>query len=315
MGCYGLNLTGGAAKTIQNLLGNLRQIFYWPGAGRILYSLLLAGFLYLVDHFLISYLNRKLEDVNRRQFFRKIIHYTAIAVLLLGLSLLWVKNLAYLTAVTGFIAAGLTIALRDIIMSLLGWVKMLWSRNIRVGDRIEISNIQGDVVDISPLYIALLEIGNWVEASQSTGRLVFIPNNRLFQEPLYNYSLGFPYLWDEISLIFTFESELKKAREIMCEPVEEETGIDYERARRKIAEAGQRFAIRYNSLTPRTYTSVVDNGVKFTLRYLTRDRGSREIRTRLFERLMKEIESSPEVELAYPTYRIYQSGESDKKVL
>jgi small-conductance mechanosensitive channel len=232
-------------------------------------------------------------------------------VVLIFVLFIWVRNLTFITAITGFLAAGLAIALRDVIMSLFGWFKIIVSRPFKVGDRIQVQDLEGDVIDITFLHTVLLEVGNWVKARQSTGRIVFVSNHILFTASVYNSTHGFPYLWDEFHLVVTFESDLQKARELMEEPIEEVIGINDRRARQEIQKMRDRYAIRYENISARTYTSIDDHGVELTLRYLTRVRDRREIKSRLSRKIMELISEHPEVELAYPTYRIYRKNEGD----
>lgn len=296
--------------------GFLLDILNWilsfltiPGLKRGLFSLLLIAGGFVVQRLIIRTINRQFDNATRRHIYRKIATYSLTALVLIGLAIIWSQNLGSITTLAGFIAAGMAIALKDVILALLGWGKILWGRVLAVGDRIELNNTLGDVIDITPLHIVVLEIGGWVEANQSSGRIVFLPNGLLFTSSLYNFSHGFPYLWDEISLIFTFESDFKAAEKLMKEPVDE-IGINYKRAREEIRHAGEKYAISYNHLQPRTYLEVEDSGVKITLRYLTRCRGRREIKSRLSTSLMKLINNNPDVELAYPTYRLYRAGET-----
>ncbi len=299
------NISEAPANTLKQISSTLAQ----PGLQRSLYSLLMILGLIILQRLAIRFINRRLEDPNRRHIYRKIVTYCLTGFGLVALAFIWVHNLAFLTALTGFIAAGLAIALKDVIMALLGWVKIIWTRVLAVGDRIEINETRGDVIDISPLHIVILEIGNWIDANQSTGRIVFIPNGFLFTESLYNFTHGFPYLWDELSLTFTFESDLGQAEELMKTPVDE-IGINYKRAREEIRHAGEKYAISYNHLQPRTYLKIEDSGIKISLRYLSRCQGRRETRSRLSTKIMELINENQEVELAYPTYRIYKLGEN-----
>jgi len=284
-----------------------------PQVSRFIFSIFLIVIAVVANRFVNRMINKKMDDANRRHVFRKITNYTATALVILGFLVIWIENLAFLTAAIGFIAAGLAIALRDVIMSLFGWIKIIWAHPFGVGDRIEISQIEGDIIDISPLHTVILELGNWVAATQSTGRIIYIPNHLIFQEPVSNSTLGFPYLWDEFSILVTFESNFDVTENLLKDPVEEEIGVNYRRAREDIREMGNRYAIQYENLNPRVYTSIEDSGVKFTLRYLTRSRGRREIRSRLSKKIMKLLKEHPEVELAYPTYRIYQRNVKQDK--
>jgi small-conductance mechanosensitive channel len=284
----------------------LKGTFVSPHLYRLLFSVGVIGVVFAINRIVIRTINHQIDDTNRRHVYRKIVNYAAFTVGIVGLLFTWIHNLAFLTAAIGFIAAGLAVAMSDVIMSLFGWLKILWADPFGVGDRIEISNIEGDIIDISPLHTVVLELGNWVAATQSTGRIIYIPNHLIFQQPVSNSTLGFPYLWDEFSILVTFESDFDVAEELLKDPVEEEIGINYRRARQDIQELSNRYAIHYENLNPRVYMSVQDSGVQLTLRYLTRSRGRRETKSRLSKKIMQLLAEHPEVELAYPTYRIFR---------
>lgn len=267
-----------------------------------------------MNRLLIRMINNRMEDANRRHVFRKIVNYSVTAITLIIVLFLWIRNLTFLTALTGFIAAGLAIALRDVILSLFGWIKIIWARPFTVGDRIQVRDLQGDIIDITPLHTALLEVGNWVQASQSTGRIIFIPNNVIFQESVTNSTLGFPYLWDEFSTVVTFESDFDTAESLLKEPIEDVVGINYRRARRKIQEMGDRYAIEYENLSPRVYLDIKDHGVELTIRYLTSVRGRREIKSRLSKKILQLLQENRSIELAYPTYRIYRRDVEQEEI-
>jgi small-conductance mechanosensitive channel len=95
--------------------------------------------------------------------------------------------------------------------NLAGWVFIVWRHPFRVGDRVQIGEHAGDVVDLRIFQFSLMEIRNWVEADQSTGKIIHIPNGIIFTSPLANYTHGFNYLWNEIPITITFESDWEKA--------------------------------------------------------------------------------------------------------
>ncbi len=294
---------------IRNILESLSQSFSNPNYTQFIWSVIVIGGAFLANRLIVRTLNNRLEDPNQRHVYRKIVNYTLFALTGIILLFLWIRNLTFLTTLTGFIAAGLAIALRDVLLSLFGWGKIIWSRPFTVGDRIQVRELEGDIIDISPLHTVLLEVGNWVKAKQSTGRIIFIPNNVIFLESVFNSTMGFPYLWDEFSIQITFESNVKTAQELLKEPVEDVVGINYRRARQKIQKMGDRYAIRYENLSPRVYTEIKDSGVELTIRYMTQVRGRRETKSRLSKRVLELLNKEPEVELAYPTYRVYRQGE------
>ena len=88
-----------------------------------------------------------------------------------------------------------------------------WQQPFGVGDRIEIGDFKGDVVDQQLMQFTIMEVRNWVDGDQYTGRMVHVPNGILFQKPLGNYSDDYAYLWDEIHVRLTFESNWQKAKD------------------------------------------------------------------------------------------------------
>ncbi len=114
-------------------------------------------------------------------------------------------------------AAGLAIALQDPIVNLAGWLFIMLRKPFDVGDRIQIGDNRGDVIDLRIFQFTLMEVGNWVDADQSTGRVIHIPNGKIFREAQANYSKGFQYIWNEVPVLVTFESDWKKAKSILLE--------------------------------------------------------------------------------------------------
>ena len=102
---------------------------------------------------------------------------------------------------------------------MVGWCFILIRQPFKVGDRIQIGKVAGDVIDIRFFNFQLNEIGNWVDADQSTGRIIHIPNGIVFTEPQANYTAGFQYIWNEIPVLVTFESDWKKAKQLLTDIV------------------------------------------------------------------------------------------------
>jgi small-conductance mechanosensitive channel len=176
-----------------------------------------------------------------------------------------------------------------------------------VGDRIQIGSNAGDVIDIRVFQFTLMEIGNWVGADQSTGRIIHVPNGKVFAEPLANYSKGFHYIWNEIAVLITFESDWQKAKEILLgigsRHAEELSASAEDRVRR----AARRFMIFYTKLTPTVYTTVKDSGVLLTIRYLCEPRRRRGSEEAIWEDILTEFAGCADIDFAYPTRRFYDS--------
>lgn len=248
-------------------------------------------------------------QVSRSETFfrtRKWVAYAVTAIGFLGLVQIWLGGVGGLGTYLGILSAGIAIALADVLESLAGWIYIVARRPFQVGDRVEIEGTIGDVVDIRAFRFTMLEIGNWVDADQSTGRLIHVPNGKVFSNQLVNYTEGFPYLWEELRVLVTFESDWRAAEEIVADALAEHApdtsdGI----IRRAIARAGHQYLIRYTHLEPITYVAAKDSGVQVAGRFLVPVRERRGIQDRLWRDILDRIDRHPAVELAYPTQRVY----------
>lgn len=161
--------------------------------------------------------NRRVDDTKALYQWRKSLTYTSFVLGFLAVGRIWIRGFDSVSTFLGLLSAGLAIALRDPIVNLAGWLFIVWRRPFDVGDRIQIGEHRGDVIDVRIFQFTLMEIGSWVDADQSTGRVIHIPNGKIFQEAQSNYSTGFQHIWNEIPVMVTFESNWKKAKEILTE--------------------------------------------------------------------------------------------------
>ena len=182
-GSQGTNNAGAYADKIQTQNSVVDTIVY----------ILIAYFLLLL---LVKIINKRVRDVKARHALRKNTIYFINLLLLLAIFLTWIQKINSFTILLGFVSAGLALALQEVVLSIAGWFLILARRPFEAGDRIEINGVKGDVIDIRLLQTSLLEIGNWVDADQSTGRIVNVPNSYVFKHAHFNYSRGFEFIWN-----------------------------------------------------------------------------------------------------------------------
>jgi small-conductance mechanosensitive channel len=218
-----------------------------------------------------------------------------------------VQGVTGLATYLGLLSAGLAIALQDPIINLAGWLFIVTRSPFRVGDRIQIGSHSGDVVDVRIFQFTLLEIGNWVNSDQSTGRVIHVPNGWVFKNSIANYDAGFSYIWNEIEVVVTFESNWRRAKEVLTRTVTDHAEHLTADATRAIDEAAERYHIKMTKLTPVVWTSVVDQGVRLTLRYLCKARERRVSLNEMWEAILDEIANLDDVDLAYPTTRRFDN--------
>jgi len=253
----------------------MNELIASPVFLQILLTLIAIFVTYLITLIVKKIINRTIKDIKRKYTLRKFTIYIATFVCLLTIILIWIKRVGSVTTIVSVLGAGLTLALHQPITSIAGWLLILIRRPYETGDRVQIGNIKGDVIDIRLFYTSILEIGNWVDADQSTGRVIHCPNGKVFTEPIFNYTRGFEYLWNEIKIVVTFESNWKKAKDIIQE-IGSKDYVDLgEKVRAKIKRMSKKYMIHYEKLTPIVWTNIIDFGVELTLRYLTEARKRR----------------------------------------
>jgi small-conductance mechanosensitive channel len=247
----------------------------------------------------------RVEDSSVWYAARKVTSYVVALSIVFGLLLLWVGALRDVGTFLGLFAAGIAIALADVLKNFVGWLFIMLRRPWRVDDRIEVDGVAGDVIDVRMFRTTLLEIGNWVDADQSTGRIVHVPNGKVFAAHVYNSTEGFGYIWHEVVLRVTFESDWQRAEQLMLEALKGAAGHTVEEAAHRIRRASQAYKIRYTHLTPTTYITVKDSGVTLTGRILVDARRRRAVDQQVWRALLLAIASEPAVEIAYPTQRTF----------
>jgi small-conductance mechanosensitive channel len=183
------------------------------------------------------------------------------------IALIWLPRGNNLLTALGILGAGLAIASQEMVGSLVAGLN-IWVGNIyRVGDRVRIGDVIGDVMDISLLRTTVMEIGEWVKADQYTGRVVTVANREVWINPVYNFTQHWGYLWDEITLPITYESDWQGAAELMLKQGQIYTEELQGDAEAKMSKMLDRFPLIQTKVEPTIYVAMTDNWVELTLRF------------------------------------------------
>ena len=163
-----------------------------------------------------KYIKHSIADIAYRYKFQKMIEI--IGIFLIAVIILMSFTLDHLkdyTVIIGLFTAGIAFTLQELILSVAGSFYIFVLRVYKPGDRIEINNIRGDVIDINSMYTTIMEMGEWVSSDNYSGRIVKISNAFVFKGPIKNYSMDFPFVWDELNILITFESDVALAKQII----------------------------------------------------------------------------------------------------
>lgn len=185
--------------------------------GKLVATLVVVFLFWAVRWLSLRFTYRRVDDPRALYQWRKGITYATFVLGFLAIGRIWSSGFQSISTFLGLLSAGLAIALQDPIVNLAGWLSIIWRRPFEVGDRIQVGEHKGDVIDIRVFQFTLLEVGNWVDADQSTGRVIHIPNGKVFREAQANYTQAFAYIWHEIPVLVTFESDWRRAKRILAE--------------------------------------------------------------------------------------------------
>lgn len=275
-------------------------------------TLIIILVLWGIRIFAVRLLQKNVESKKTVYKWRKNITYITFFIGVLILGQVWFSALGQLGTFLGLLSAGIAIALKDPVTDIAAWLFLMWRKPFDIGDRIQVGNAKGDVIDIRVFKFTILEIGNWVDADQSTGRVIHIPNHKVFTDDLANYTSDFEFIWNEMGVLVTFESNWKKAKEILKEVVEENMQEFVEQAKEEIKKAEKSYLIQYRYLTPIVYTSVKDSGINLSIRYLSDPRKRRGISQSIWESVLDRFAEHDDIDFAYPTIRYYNNPAEGK---
>jgi small-conductance mechanosensitive channel len=283
---------------------------------RLLNSLIIIFLLVILRLILLWGVNRQLRQDTRALYnWRKAVEYFVVFLGILLIGRLWLEGVQSLATYLGLVSAGVAIALQDLIINFAGWGFIIWRRPFTVGDRIEIKGQAGDVIDIRIFAFSLLEIGARIDAEQSTGRVIHIPNGTVFRETVANFSHGLPYIWNEIPVLVTFESNWEKAKAIITQVVNQYAPEVGEEAQAYGRKAGKRFVISYGNVAPTVYTKVEGSGVLLTTRYLVNPRQRRNSEQQMWEAILRGFAQHDDIDFAYETFREYNHWRESKPAI
>ena len=279
---------------------------------KIFISVIILILISIVRLLILRIVWKKTQNIKTRYNWKRSLSLSLSLVATFMIGAVWLPAFEQFGAFLGLFTAGLAIALKDPLTNLAGWFFIVFRKPFVVGDRIQIGTHAGDVIDIRLFQFSILEIGNWVEADQSTGRIIHMPNGKVFLESQANYSSGFEYIWHEIPVLITFESNWKKTKIILQDIVTKHAEHLSGTAGKEIFEASKNYMIYYKNLNPIVYTKVKDSGVQFTMRYLCNPRKRRGSENEIWEEVLTNFAKHNDISLAYPTTRFYKIGEENQ---
>ena len=270
-------------------------------------------FIVLSIGFLRKLLKKRISDVTIRYKAQKGVEI--VGYFLIGLLVLisfTADSITDYTIIIGLFTAGITFTLQELILSIAGSFYIFFVRVYKPGDRIEINGIKGDVIDIDSIYTTMMEMGEWVSSDNYSGRIVKISNAFVFKGPIKNYSMDFPFVWDELNILITYGSDVELAKEIILDCAQELLLEYTKNSSAKWEEMVQRYYIENARLEPTLAVGLTDNWIELNLRYITDYKLRRGTKHQLFQYIEKSVLGTDgRVVLASATLQLLKIPEVD----
>ena len=289
------------------------KFFTYSSIQAKLIATFLAFFLFfIIRRLLLTTAYKFVEDIKTRHQWRKVTSYISFTLIFIIIAQIWFKGIESIATYLGLVSAGIAIALKEPLTNLTGWLYIIWRGPFDVGDRIQLGDQSGDVIDTNIFNFTVMEIGSWIDADDYTGRIIHIPNGLIFSETLANYGKGFKYIWNEIPILLTFESDWKKAKKLLTEVILNNSKIQPKNAEKTFDEATKKFMVKKPTLEPDVITKVEASGVELTLRYVCKPRSRRETEHEIWEDILNIFEGHDDIDFAYPTERRFNNNIESK---
>ncbi|MEQ3664753.1 mechanosensitive ion channel family protein [Olleya sp.] len=264
----------------------------YPLLQSIIKYIVIVAFVLLCVQFIRRFLKKNIANTSVRYKSQKGIELIGYFVLAFITVLYFTGSIKDFTVTLGLLSAGLAFTLQELILSIAGSVYIFVVKVYEPGDRIEINGIKGDVIDVDSIYTTMMEIGQWVESDNYTGRIVKLSNAFVFKGPVYNYSKDFPFIWDEFNLPIRYGSDIDLAKSIIIKAATT-TLAEYTKASKdQWIEVVNKYYIEDAMVEPTLATTLTDNWIKFNLRYIV-DYKKRRITKHILNDLIRtEIEAT-----------------------
>jgi hypothetical protein len=271
---------------------------------KLFLSLLVVVVTLIVYRVIRNTIKRRVEDVTRLQSMRVAARNVLAVAGFLIIALVWLPRGNNLLTALGILGAGLAIASQEMVGSLVAGLN-IWLGNIyRVGDRVRIGDVVGDVMDISLLRTTVMEVGEWVKSDQYTGRVVTVANRQVWVNSVYNFTQHWGYLWDEITLPITYESDWQRATELMLEHGQTYTAELQADAESKLSRLVDRYPLKDTKVEPTLYLAMTDNWIEMTLRFVVDAQERRAVKGQLHQDLLQHFQAEENISVASMTIEI-----------
>lgn len=284
---------------------------------KLLFTLAFVLALFLLGRFLSAltgWLMRGRRHVRLEFWIKQAVRLVITMLSLLGVVSIWFDDPTRLATALGLMTAGLSFALQKVITAVAGYFVILRGKTFNVGDRISMGGVRGDVIALDFIKTTIMEMGQpptygdtnssaWVRSRQYTGRIVSVTNDKIFSEPVYNYSRDFPFIWEEMSIPITYTADRDRAEQILLTAADSHTLHVSELSNEVRREMERRYSVGLEDLKPKVYYRPTDNWLELTVRFIAKEHGVRDVKDAMSREILRAFDESG-ISIASATFEI-----------
>lgn len=253
-------------------------------------------------------------DKRFRFWTRQAIHLISAILQVIGILSIWFDDPARLTTFVGLFSAGLAFALQKVVTALAAYFVLLRGKTFNVGERIKMGGVRGDVINLGFIQTTIMEMGEppsvqsespgmWVTARQYTGRIVTVTNDKIFDNPVYNYSRDFPFIWEEMQIGISYSADRKRAEAILLDVARRHTTPITELSEDCLKQMERRYSMRRSELDPKVFWRLTDNWLELAVRFIAKDYDIRHLKDQMTRDILNAFDEAG-LEIASGTYEI-----------
>lgn len=291
-------------KDLSNLLDNtLIERLVWIVAGLFVVALL--------RYYVIRLLNKGIQNTDNKYRARKAVNFISSFFLLSIVLFVFSDKLGNLGVALGVVGAGIAFALQEVIISIAGWLNIVITGSLGVGQRVKIGEVKGDIIDIGVMNTTIMELGDWVNGDLYNGSIVTMANSFVYKEKIKNYSAEYPFLWDELEVPIRAESDHTKARAVFKKVLEEICGDFALESEKHWDRMTNKFRIEEAQVQPMVTLEFNEEWITFTLRYIVNYKKRRTTKDLIYSRLLEEIRKEPKISIAASALEVINMNETN----
>ena len=262
---------------------------------RLLATIVVVIILYLIRSLVNKIIIKKAEKLKQRYIGRQINNYVILSLTILAVIVFWFQWFQSIITLLSLAVAAIIIVSKELILNFIAHGVIITRGLFEAGDRIQIGERAGDVMETGPLFFTLSEIGNWASNDEPSGRVIKVPNSIVLTQPLSNYSRGLDLIWNEFSIQLTASSNWKKAKEIALTILNKHS---YKLTSKDLKEVqAESEEVMFTKKDPSVKINLAEGKLVLTFRYLCKFHKRNSTQQMILEEILTEFEKEDEIKI------------------